>query len=47
MKTKRYSTEQIIGILKETENGLPVKELCRMHCAAMKRFTTGNRNSAA
>jgi putative transposase len=29
MKTKRYSTEQIIGILKETESGMPVKELCR------------------
>ena len=31
MKTKRYSTEQIIGILKEAEAGLPVKELCRKH----------------
>ena len=29
MKTKRYSTEQIIGILKEAEAGKPVKELCR------------------
>ncbi len=29
MKTKRYSTEQIIGILKEAEAGMPVKELCR------------------
>lgn len=31
MKTKRYSTEQIIGILKETESGMPVKELCRKY----------------
>ena len=31
MKTKRYSTEQIIGILKEAETGMPVKELCRKH----------------
>ena len=31
MKTKRYSTEQIIGILKEAEAGMPVKELCRKH----------------
>ena len=31
MKTKRYSTEQIIGILKEAETGMLVKELCRKH----------------
>lgn len=31
MKSKRYSTEQIIGILKEAEAGLPVKELCRKY----------------
>ncbi len=31
MKTKRYSTEQIIGILKEGESGMPVKELCRKY----------------
>ena len=32
MKTKRYSTEQIIGILKEAEEaGMPVKELCRKY----------------
>ena len=31
MKTKRYSTEQIIGILKEAESGMPVKELCRKY----------------
>jgi putative transposase len=29
MKSKRYSTEQIIGILKEGEAGMPVKVLCR------------------
>ena len=28
---KRYSEEQIIGFLKETESGVPVKELCRKH----------------
>jgi len=27
MKTKRYSTEQIISILKEGEAGMPVKYL--------------------
>ena len=29
MNPKRYKTEQIIGILKEAEAGMPVKELCR------------------
>ena len=28
---KRYSEEQIIGILKEAEAGVPVKDLCRQH----------------
>jgi putative transposase len=31
MKTKRYSTEQIIGILKEEDAGMPVKDLCRKY----------------
>ena len=38
MKTKRYSTEQIIGILKEAEAGLPVKELCRKHGVSEATF---------
>ena len=29
MKRSRYSEEQIIGILKEQEAGIPVAELCR------------------
>ncbi len=29
MKTSRYSEEQIIGFLKQSEAGMPVKELCR------------------
>ena len=28
---RRFSEEQIIGILKENEAGAPVKELCRKH----------------
>ena len=28
---KRFSEEQIIGVLKEAEAGVPVKELCRKH----------------
>ncbi len=29
MKTERYSTEQIISILKEADAGMPVKDLWR------------------
>jgi putative transposase len=28
---KRFSEEQIIGFLKEADEGVPVKELCRKH----------------
>ena len=31
MKRKRFSEEQIIGILKESEAGANTKELCRKH----------------
>ena len=31
MKRKRYSEEQIIGILREAEAGVPVADLCRKH----------------
>jgi putative transposase len=31
MKKTRYSEEQIIGILKEAEAGIPVTELCRKY----------------
>jgi len=28
---KRFSEEQIIGFLREAEEGVPIKELCRRH----------------
>ena len=31
MKRSRFSEEQIIGILKEQEAGMPVAKLCRKH----------------
>ena len=32
MKKSWFSEQQIIGILKEQEAGMPVAELCRKHC---------------
>lgn len=31
MKKSRFSETQIIGILKEADAGVPVKEICRKH----------------
>ena len=31
MKAKRFSEEQIIGVLKEADAGAKTKELCRRH----------------
>jgi len=30
MKKSRFSEEQIIGFLKQTEHGMPARELCRL-----------------
>lgn len=38
MRGKRYSEEQIIGILKEAEAGMPVAELLRKHGIAQGTF---------
>ena len=40
MKRKRYSEEQIIGILKEAEAGVPVADLCRKHGMSDASFYT-------
>lgn len=38
MKTSRFSDTQIIAILKQTESGLPVPELCREHGISTTTF---------
>ena len=41
MKRKRFSVEQIEGILKQAEVGVPVVELIRKAGSANRRFTAG------
>ena len=38
MKGKRFTEEQIIGLLKEAELGAPTKELCRRHGVSEQSF---------
>lgn len=38
MKRSRFSEEQIIGILKEQEAGLPTVEVCRRHGVSPATF---------
>ncbi|MDQ0524216.1 transposase-like protein [Methylobacterium gregans] len=40
MKKSRFSEEQIIGILKEQQVGLPVAEICRRHGISDATFYT-------
>lgn len=40
MKRSRFSEEQIITILKEQENGLPTKDVCRRHGVSSVTFYT-------
>jgi len=40
MKKSRFSEEQIIGILKEQQAGLPVAEICRRHGISDATFYT-------
>lgn len=38
MKKSRYSDSQILAILKQAENGVPVSELCREHGMSSAAF---------
>jgi putative transposase len=40
MKKSRFSADQIIGILKEQQAGLPVSEICRRHGISDATFYT-------
>ncbi len=48
MKKRRFTEEQIIGVLKEYQAGLPVVELCRKHGISDATFYTWrSRNTVA
>ena len=38
MKTARFSDAQIMGILRQSESGVPVSELCREHGMSSASF---------
>ena len=38
MKKKRFSVEQITGILKQAELGTPIADLCRQHGVSEQSF---------
>lgn len=38
MRGKRYTEEQIIGVLKEAETGLPVPDLLRKHGVSLQTY---------
>ena len=43
MKKKRFSVEQIVGILKQAEVGVPVVELCRQAGITEQTFSRGKK----
>lgn len=38
MKKSRFSDEQVIGMIKEQENGMPTVEVCRKHGISSASF---------
>jgi putative transposase len=40
MKPKRFTEEQIIGILKQAQSGMKIVDLCRMHGISDATFYT-------
>jgi hypothetical protein len=47
MRKSRFREEQIIGVLKEHQAGLPVAEICRRHGISGRRSTRGARSTSA
>jgi len=46
MKRKRFSEEQIVGVLKEHERGAKTADLCRKHGISEATFYNWKSNSA-
>lgn len=46
MKTSRFTDSQILAILKQAENGIPVPDLCREHGISRPHTTNGVQSSA-
>lgn len=38
MRKRRFSEEQIIGVLKQAESGMKVQEVCRQHGVSRQTF---------
>ena len=47
MPRRRFTEEQIIGVLKEAETGVKVPDLCRQHGISDGTFYAGRPSTAA
>jgi len=47
MKTSRFSDSQVLAILKQAGNGVPVTELCREHGMSSPPFISCEQSLAA